>query len=97
MVYRRKVIHDYLGVRDAPFLTNCVVGDRLWAQRNQSGKRIWIDSMRLKPALVQTDHRAQVATRTMPGHKNLRRVASVLPDILDGPRDGRGCILDVRW
>ena len=33
----------------------------------------------------------------MPGHENLRRVASVLPDILDGPRDGRGCILDIRW
>lgn len=97
MVYRRKVIHNHLGVRDSPLFTNRVVGDRLRAQRNQTGKRIRIDAMRRKPALVQTDHRAQVAARTVPGHKNLVRVSTVLPDVLHGPRDGCGCILDVRW
>ena len=97
MVYRRKVIHNHLGVRDASLLTNRVVGDRLRAQRNQTGKRIRIDSMRRKPALVQTDHRAQVAARTVPGHKNLVWVAAIFPDVLHGPRDSCGCILDVRW
>ena len=97
MVYGCKVIHDHLGVRYSALFTNRVMRNRLWAQRNQTRQRIRIDSVRRKPALVQPNHRAQVAARAVPGHENLCRVAAVLPDILDGPRNGRGCILDVRW
>ena len=97
MVYRRKVVHDDLSVRNTPLFTNCVMRNRLRAQWNQTRQRIRVNPIRCEPALVQTHHRAQISTRAVPREKHLLRVAPVLLDVLNRPRDCGGCIFYKCW
>ena len=65
------------------------------AVRDQRHERsIGVDAVRLQPALVQPDHRREVAPRRMPGHEHPPGVAAVRGYVLHHPRGRRGRIVD---